>query len=1412
MRKVISVGLGLLLFFMSMSPVFIRPSVSLAVDSGQASVVETVGDGLRYYVVFEYKGNRFRSDNMGSAFNMKMWERLTESDRRKVCRNYAFAPDYRKEQFGEAGSSAMVDWKNEVSGWKAAGEAWENAIGAREYPDLTAYFTGNGYNNLRVGDNSLADIEAELRNLSPKVKETVQYESAFQLTQEIDQEYAAGQAIYEKLVEIKAKQVGNAFKAGSEVLIKDIIIDNLMVPSITPSAKKASELIAGCISFLKDRCAGLLEDLLEEPSVAEILQAMQDMLDTLERTDDAIIDDINTKLEQLSSQMETLRSLQQQETEERQQQREQKETTLTQNADITFSWSEDSVDYGIPDPDPEMSDEEKEAKRTQVQAEADDIKTEFEVLLNGVIQRKNQAYAMLDYDDGQVLTDHPGLDDKYFANLWVWPDLDGPVGPIDMSNRIDPASYFSYYSPYSATKATIASGGAEIANQWDESISDLEEYIEEVENFISDQTLCEGLNSIEEKINGLDNSYSSYIGGSLREYVFAQNTHEVIRSSMEIMLSNQNQSGFYGPFGTDYEILAIFNDQKATVEKTMDDFAGESAVFESDIVTGAFGYNTLYTNLQNSATFMYGAYTSLKNIYRDSPYITLQGGNVPAVDEDHVDSMIAAATEEQKDAVVAQIIDDLRELRASELEYLHKINTGKNNVTYDANQLDHLLRELGIHGNPTAYANLAALMGQEITDSSSYLQDNDELYRLYRGLDIVNLSNISQVVEMLEGTCDAYYELMIIADEIELKANQFRSMSNDDFDTAFVEYKDALDGSTGSTYGLNQVQISNVWAQYNRGYDKLLELRQERYPDENPVLVDAIYLVLAGTDTPANHIELSVGEICRLEADIYPADATNRQIFWSTDNPDVAIVNAQGLVSAVAEGTACITAASADGNADNTCYVMVGGGEGESQIGLEAAKAAAAAKVQADYTAASWAILTAALALPENTDDEITAKTAAINNAIAGLVRRSGNGSSGSSTTSSPTTRPTTPPPATPPTATEGTTTASTSTTATLNTATGTATAPVNTAAMTTLTNQAIAAENAGQKAVVAIIVEAAPEAKAVQLEIPKTSFAAVANDTQADVQIQTSLATITLDNRAVATINNASSTGDVSISVTTVNTVSLSPQAQTIVGDRPVYDFSVKAGNTEVSSFEGGKAKISIPYTPLPGEQQESIVVYYIDNNQNLVPVRGAFNPATNTVDFEATHFSQYAVGYNEVSFQDVKDGNWYSKAVKFMAARGIISGIGNGYFGPDQKLTRGQYVVMVMNAYGIDPESNPAANFADAGNTYYTGYLAAAKKLNIVNGIGNNRYAPERLITRQEMFTMLYNTLQIIGELPEIKSGSSLDDFGDAEQIASWARPAIKMLVETGTVSGSEGSIKPVASSSRAEMAQVLYSLLNR
>jgi 3',5'-cyclic AMP phosphodiesterase CpdA len=182
-----------------------------------------------------------------------------------------------------------------------------------------------------------------------------------------------------------------------------------------------------------------------------------------------------------------------------------------------------------------------------------------------------------------------------------------------------------------------------------------------------------------------------------------------------------------------------------------------------------------------------------------------------------------------------------------------------------------------------------------------------------------------------------------------------------------------------------------------------------------------------------------------------------------------------------------------------------------------------------------------------------------------------------------------------------------------------------------------------------------------------------------------------------------------------------------------------------------------------------------------------------------------------NSSGFTDVPDDAWFRPAVSFIAEKNITTGTGSNTFSPYSILTRGQFIVLLMKAYEIVPEAGAADNFSDAGNTYYTDYLAAAKHLGIAAGVGNNSYMPEGNITRQDMFTLLYNTLGMLGKLPPDANGPAIGSFTDADKIADYAKEAISYLTASGIVSGDGGKIDPTGISTRAQMAQVLYKLLS-
>lgn len=361
------------------------------------------------------------------------------------------------------------------------------------------------------------------------------------------------------------------------------------------------------------------------------------------------------------------------------------------------------------------------------------------------------------------------------------------------------------------------------------------------------------------------------------------------------------------------------------------------------------------------------------------------------------------------------------------------------------------------------------------------------------------------------------------------------------------------------------------------------------------------------------------------------------------------------------------------------------------------------------------------------------------------------------------------------------------------------------------ISKAAEAAAKSGQPARVEINVEAPAEAKSVETTIPQASINELAKGKVESLTITTPAASITFDAKALSAISEQTA-GEVKITVSKADTASLSEADSQKIGDRPVFDFSVTGGDKVISQF-GGTLTIAVPYTPRPGEDINAIVIYYINSEGKAEAVTGCrYDPATGRVIFETDHFSTYAVGYNKISFKDVEQASPYAEAVTFIAARGITGGTGNGNYSPGAALSRAEFLVMLMRAYDIAPDKDISDNFADAGNTWYTGYLAAAKRLGISEGVGANSFAPKRKITKQELYTLLYNSLKAIGKLPEGDSGKNTGAFSDKEDIASWAEAAVSLFVKAGIIETGEGRLSPKDAATRAEMAQIMYRMLSK
>ncbi|QVY61280.1 S-layer homology domain-containing protein [Cytobacillus gottheilii] len=356
-------------------------------------------------------------------------------------------------------------------------------------------------------------------------------------------------------------------------------------------------------------------------------------------------------------------------------------------------------------------------------------------------------------------------------------------------------------------------------------------------------------------------------------------------------------------------------------------------------------------------------------------------------------------------------------------------------------------------------------------------------------------------------------------------------------------------------------------------------------------------------------------------------------------------------------------------------------------------------------------------------------------------------------------------------------------------------------------------AEAAGRAAVVEIVLNGNTSATSVDVTIPQYLFTQLAENDNVQLKVDAGVSIVTFDVKALNAIHSSSSNEkNVQVSMVKSDSAEMSQDMKTQLDGRPIYDISVNAGDTTISGLNGGNALISIPYTLLPNEDPNAVVIYKIIDNNELQNVIGKYNPETKSVEFTTTQFTSYSIGYNKVSFKDVRTTAWYYDPVTYIAAHGITDGTGNGKFSPDAKLTRGQFLVMLLRSYGIDVDDTVTDNFVDAGNTYYTDYLATAKKLGITNGIDGKKFAPGRQITRQDMFTLIYRTLAFLEKLPEPTTNKTLSDYADAGQVSDHAKEAVNHLIEAGIIVGNKGKMNPLDRTTRSELSKVLYNLLTR
>ena len=138
-----------------------------------------------------------------------------------------------------------------------------------------------------------------------------------------------------------------------------------------------------------------------------------------------------------------------------------------------------------------------------------------------------------------------------------------------------------------------------------------------------------------------------------------------------------------------------------------------------------------------------------------------------------------------------------------------------------------------------------------------------------------------------------------------------------------------------------------------------------------------------------------------------------------------------------------------------------------------------------------------------------------------------------------------------------------------------------------------------------------------------------------------------------------------------------------------------------------------------------------------------GTFRPSNKITRAEMAVIMSNVLGLKEAAkndFKDVPSGKWFTEPILKCVKAGVISGYGKGYFGPNDKVTREMAAVILAKALKVHPSPSPSY-FEDESSIskWAKGSVAMMRNKGLIEGMGDNKFAPKEEVTRGQVCTIL-------------------------------------------------------------------------
>ncbi|MBB6732273.1 S-layer homology domain-containing protein [Cohnella zeiphila] len=278
---------------------------------------------------------------------------------------------------------------------------------------------------------------------------------------------------------------------------------------------------------------------------------------------------------------------------------------------------------------------------------------------------------------------------------------------------------------------------------------------------------------------------------------------------------------------------------------------------------------------------------------------------------------------------------------------------------------------------------------------------------------------------------------------------------------------------------------------------------------------------------------------------------------------------------------------------------------------------------------------------------------------------------------------------------------------------------------------------------------------------------------------------------------------------------------AVTNVGGKELAD----ARDFKITAIAGDKTKelndfgtylsraFTLSETPDASANVVGVVYDPTASELSFVPTSVTTTDGKTVATLKRTGNSIYTViSVDTKTFADLA-GHWSQPEVEKLATNLIVNGVGENTFAPNRTITRAEFAAIIVRALGLTTNGT-TDKFSDLSATaWYAGNVAAAAKAGIINGYTDGTFKPNANISRQELAAMVVRAMKFAGKdvsLTDAQVSTALAAFTDAKSL-TWSKADFAVAVQEGVVKGQSATkLSPNATATRAEASAMVLRFL--